>query len=956
MAGKTKVFRISFRVSLAAAFFLAALPPIFAQPDELTRAKELYSEGTELIELQTKTALEAAKEKYLQANTIFSRSGEKEGEAKSLVGLGFVSNALGENPEALQFYESALALFTELRNDYWAARTLNNMGRVYDDTGNTEKALELFNLALPKRRAAADANGEAVTLNSIGAVYVKKGEFQKGLQHYKSAYAIRNSLSIPDDNANRRGTAIILNNIGRVFDELGDKKKAFEYLNRSLVLRRSTNDRNGEATTLNNLGLVSFDMGNLQEALDYYQKALEIIDELGQEFREAEILNNTAVVHIENKEADPALRYLNKAIVYYRLVGDRGGEATTLNNIGMAEQLKGVESSSQRLAEALLLSRQAGEASLEAITLNNLMLNWRARGNASIASFYGKQAVNKYQEMRFGIRTLGEDTRRNYIATIKDTYRALADILIELGQFAQANQVLNMLKAEEYFDFVRRSSDEIKKLDTRVALTKKEQELLERYRKIADRVTQLSREFQELDNEERQARRAGEKLDDESLNRQNALSSQLSDANAAFRLFVQKQLVAELGKERVREIEYDRSLQTKLRRWGDGTVAIYTLLTEERYRVVMTTPFVQVDGKSEIKSADLNKKIYEFRQALQDLSVDPRVKGKELYDLLLKPIEKELKAADAKTLVWSLDGTLRYIPVGALSKDGKNYLVEDYKNAVITIQTRDDLADENPDWIALGLGVSKASRISNPGNPEEVIDFGSIPGSVAELESIISDERKPGEAGVLKGRRLVDEEFTVSAFEEALATENADGKPKFSVVHLASHFRLGNNWSDSFLLLGNGKVLTLEQISNSPTLNFGDVELITLSACDTAFANSSNGKEIDSLAEAIQSKSGKAVLATLWAVADESTPLLMTEFYRLRKENPKLTKAEAIRDVQRGFVSGRLKPDAEYIERLATAFPERGEGDPPGKFVFDKKKPFAHPYFWSPFVLIGNWR
>lgn len=82
----------------------------------------------------------------------------------------------------------------------------------------------------------------------------------------------------------------------------------------------------------------------------------------------------------------------------------------------------------------------------------------------------------------------------------------------------------------------------------------------------------------------------------------------------------------------------------------------------------------------------------------------------------------------------------------------------------------------------------------------------------------------------------------------------------------------------------------------------------------------------------------------------------MTEFYRIQKENPDLTKAEAMRQVQTGFISGRLKPDAEYIERLATAFPVRSPGNESNAFVFDKKKPFAHPYFWSPFVLIGNWR
>src|SRR2546429_9942926 len=112
----------------------------------------------------------------------------------------------------------------------------------------------------------------------------------------------------------------------------------------------------------------------------------------------------------------------------------------------------------------------------------------------------------------------------------------------------------------------------------------------------------------------------------------------------------------------------------------------------------------------------------------------------------------------------------------------------------------------------------------------------------------------------LSVKRNKYKDFTVKNFTDSLTKETADGKRKYTIVHIASHFRLGSNWSNSFLLLGNGQVLTLEQLSNSPEINFGDVELITLSACNTAFADESNGKEVDSLAEAIQTKSGKAVL------------------------------------------------------------------------------------------------
>ncbi len=907
------------RLLAIAAIFAGLVSVGSAQETRLEKANRLYNEATGLIAEQTFEGFTKALENYREASTLYALEGEKTGLAKSYVGQGFVNDSLGKPQEALLVYEKAFKLFDELKNDYWAARTLNNMGRIYDDTGDPQKALEFFSKAIPLRISAKDSNGEAVTLNSVGAVYAKLGDFKKALEYYSSAWSIRNSPFVENDTNNLRSKAIILNNIGRVYDDLGNFEKALDYLNRSLELRRSTNDRTGEAITLNNLGLVNASSGKYEIALGYYAKSLAILTELGQPYRAAEVWSNTGVAKLSLGNPDAAIVDFNTALKYHESTGNKGGSATALNNIAVAQQQKGNTNADNTLNEALLLSRQAGEASLEAMTLNNLMWTWRERGNPSVAAFYGKQSVNKYQQMRSTIHTLSDDVKRNYLASITETYRSLADILIELGQFAQAKQVLNMLKAEEYFDFVRRDSNEIKNLKSTVSLTEKEEALLKRYSEIAERVTELSREFAELDTLKRRSLGAGNELDQENSERYAELSKQLSDANNAFRLFIEKQLLDELGITRVKEIEYDRNLQAKLRRWGKGTVAVYTVVTENRYRVILTTPTVQIDGKTEIKASDLNKKIFEFRNALQDISTDPRTLGKELYDILLKPIEKALKAADAETLVWSLDGTLRYIPVAALSPDGDKYLVETMQNAIVTAKTRDDLDDSDVEWKALGMGVSKAVTIENPSDPDEVFEFNAIPGSIAELNSIVRDERSPLEKGLFDGRRFLDEDFTVGAFENALATESANGRPKYSVIHLASHFRLGSNWNDSFLLIGNGKYLTLEQISNSPTLNFGDVELVTLSACDTAFANDSNGKEIDSLAEAIQTKSGKSVLATLWAVVDESTPLLMTEFYRLRKDNPTITKAEAMQQVQSGFISGRLKPDTAYIERLAGA-------------------------------------
>jgi hypothetical protein len=112
---------------------------------------------------------------------------------------------------------------------------------------------------------------------------------------------------------------------------------------------------------------------------------------------------------------------------------------------------------------------------------------------------------------------------------------------------------------------------------------------------------------------------------------------------------------------------------------------------------------------------------------------------------------------------------------------------------------------------------------------------------------------------------------------------------------------------------------------------FANVELLTLSACNTAMRGmKADGREVESLGVMAQRKGAKAVIATLWPVADESTRQLMQEFYRLHATHPDLSKAEALQRAQVALL-GRAHDSQNFSQ-------------------------FSHPYFWAPFVLIGNWK
>jgi CHAT domain-containing protein/tetratricopeptide (TPR) repeat protein len=913
------------------------------QKEKAAAGKAAFDEAIKLRQEGRFASYKAALEKFELSVRLYTEAGDEANAASSLLGVGLMKSLLYERDAALEAYLKALEVFRKIGHVTLQARTLNNLGRLYDEIGDQKKALEYHLAALPLRKQENDKSGEAQTLNSLGAVYMSIGERVKAFESFNSALKLRR------ETGEKREEAIILNNLGRLFTDLGETAKAITYLEQSLSLRQAVNDKLGEAVCLNNLGMVYSDAGDNQKAISVFERALSIFTELGFETQKAAVYNNLGRIHLELKDLPKSLELSRRAIPLYQKAENKSGEATALNNIGFALTQQGeAGAASVTFSEALLLAKLSGARELEAIVLGNLMRNAKDLRNPALAVFYGKQCINRFQELRAAIGALEPNVQRTYLRQIGDHYRFLADLLIESGQFSKAEEVLQMLKEEEFSGFVKRDATEIRNLRQRIDLTEQERRMLDRYAEFAEKVVEIGRQFQELDEKRRSLRRREQDLTPAESAKLQEFSSKLSDANAAFRLFLEKDLSKELGRETVKRIEIDRNLQDKLRKWGEGTVALTTVVTENRFRIILTTPTIQVDGKYEVSAEELNRKIFQFRAALQNPRVDPRPAGLELYNIIIKPIEKELAAAKAKTLVWSLDGSLRYVPVAALSPDGISYLVEKFQNVTLTSKTRDDLTDSNARWQTLGMGVTKEQTVTAPNEPGQLIKFPALPAIEDELMAIIRDETKPREKGILPGKRFLDEEFTRRNLIDSLASESADGERRFKVVHLASHFRLGKNWSESFLLMGNGQVLTLEEISNSPEISFGDIELVTLSACNTGFGEETNGGEVDSLAEVIQTKSGKAVLASLWEVVDKSTSMLMSEFYRLRKQNPTMTKADAMQRAQLMLLRGGA-PQQRNDLRSATR-------KPTDDFQFDERRPFAHPMYWSPFVLIGNWR
>jgi CHAT domain-containing protein len=875
-----------------------------------------------------------------QALAIAREVKNRNDEAAAATGLGSAYTGLNQYDKSIEYHELALAIFRNLKDRGGEGAALNNLAVAYRSQLRYEKAIEYFERALPIFRETHYRQAEALALRNLGDLYSAITRLDKAVECYERALPIYREIN------DRQGEAFVLGPMANVYNLLGRPEKSIEYFEQALPINRDFKNRFREAGNLNGLGNANDALGRYEKAVEFYEHALAVAREFKVRGQEGTVLGNLGDEYNSLGKYDEAIEYAQQSLVIQREMKFRGGEASALRVLGAAFRAKGqYPQATQYYQQALSLARGIRNRVTEGEALQGLMLDWQAQNRPGLAVFFGKQAVNLFQEIRSEIVSLEKQSQQSYVKSKESTYRLLADLLIAEGRLPEAEQVIDLLKQEEYFDFIRRDSSSAPQAN-KAQMTPEEAAMEKRYREIADQLAALGVERGTLmDKKSRTA---------EEEQRLAKLDADLVVAGNAFQKFLD-QLTTELGGQndssaRVFQLRESQGLMDDLRELGKGVVAIYTLVGDDKYRVILTTADFQKGFEYPIKGSDLNRKVLEFRDVLQNPRLDPLPLAQDLYKILVGPVAKDLQGAKAQVVMWSLDGVLRYIPVAALH-DGKQYLVERYRNVVFTPASQARLKDAPArNWDALGLGVSKAHGEGIP----------ALPGVVDEMRGIIRDESATAAGapadptGVLPGVVRLDEQFT----EDGMLAEL---RKRHKVVHIASHFQfLPGNETNSALLLGDGTFLSLAQIKSLPNV-FSGVELLTLSACNTATGGSgANGKEVEGFGVLAQRQGAKAVVASLWPVFDTSTKVLMQDFYRLREAKQDITKAEALRQAQLRLLHGEATiesanakaetPDRRIVHEEAPVAMNRP------RFTADPKRPFAHPYYWAPFILIGNWK
>ena len=324
---------------------------------------------------------------------------------------------------------------------------------------------------------------------------------------------------------------------------------------------------------------------------------------------------------------------------------------------------------------------------------------------------------------------------------------------------------------------------------------------------------------------------------------------------------------------------------------------VYPILLSDRLEVIISLPGRPLRHyAAPVEPHQVETLVEDLRRNLilpytSDNDIKPL--SQQIYNWLIQPAETALTASGVETLVFVLDDALRNIPMTALY-DGQQYLVEKY-NVALTLGLQ--LFEPRP------LAQIKL-RALTAGLSQSRYDFPSLEFVEFELNQIQAE---------IPGDVLLNQEFTSSQLASRIETSS------FPVVHIATHGQFSSQ-SDKTFILAWDQPITVNQLDTylrAREQNQAEaLELLVLSACETADGDKHAALGLAGVA--VQA-GARSTLASLWLVDDESTALLMREFYQ--GLNAGLTKAAALRQAQTTLLHGR----------------------------------YDHPRFWAAFVLLGNW-
>ncbi|MDR3152681.1 MAG: tetratricopeptide repeat protein, partial [Deltaproteobacteria bacterium] len=607
-----------------------------------------------------------------------------------------------------------------------ALHARNGLALALSSLGETAAAADILRGALETcERTLGPEHPETLTyMNNLAHALNGLGDFASARDmHRKVLEASRRTLGPehPD-------TLASINNLALALAGLGDYAAARGLHEEALEARRRIlgPEHPDTLTSINNLAASQADLGDFAAARDMHREALEARRRTLSSEHPDTLISMNNLAHTLIRLGDYAAgRDLHREALESnkRTLGPEHPDTLiSMNNLAYALASLGDFAAARDMLSRALESetRVLGpDHPSTAITAANLGTVHDRLGSPEEAAFYLKLSVRSAQKARAALSALEPELRRSWLATVEDRYRRLYDVLMRLGRAAEAMAVLDLLKKDELRGLDPEGAPEGAARD--LFADTPEEAAWKRYSGAAEPLAALGLERVRLAE-----KRGREGLAAEEEARLAELDGLLETAAATFLDAcegLRDVLGGPEGEAAARAAEELRSRQETLAGMGEGTVLAHAVSAPDRLYLMLVTPHALVSLESPVGRDDLGRLAEEFRAALRNPAADPRPAGKKLYDAVFAPLEPELEAAGAKTVMLSLDGALRYVPMAALW-DGERWLAEKYPTALYTLSTADKLRTPPPEGpaSARALGVTAAWR-----------GFPALPGVAAEI-------------------------------------------------------------------------------------------------------------------------------------------------------------------------------------------------------------------------------
>ena len=837
---------------------------------------------------------------------------------KSLNSLAIVNSNLGKFAEAELLFQEILTLYRRLYQSPHSeiAQAINNLAVLYELQGKfaTAQVFSQEALAMYQQLYTEDHTDLATALNNTAVLYKSQGRLTEAEPLFLEALAMKQRL-FPGDHSD---VATALNNVAEIYRSQQRFAEAEPLMEEALAMKQRLfpNDHPEVATAMNNLAVIYEYQGKSENAEPLFLESLAMRKRLfANDHADVAIsLNNLAHLYLfQGKLTKAEALYEEALMIGKRLFADHPNVVTSLNNLATLYQVQG------EYTPALDLFTQASELE-ETIIADNLIIGSEQQKKLFLDLF--ENSTDSY--ISFHLQTVPEDQQAANLAltTILRRKGRILDAMSQTWQTLQDN-----------------SDSETQQL----------------FKQLIDHQNQLAQIFASpLPNDASEREQRQMTIDGLETNIKS-LEAQLSRQSAEF---AQQHNPVTISAIRSSIPENGALIEFFEYHPFNPTVQNENRYGEPRYAVYVLLPSGEVKWQDLGDAKVIKQKVYQLYGQLGDyFAVNQdfdRTLARELDQLIMKPV-REL-VGDKYHLLISPDNDLNMIPFTALVDENNQYLLENYLITYLTsgrdLLRQNLFTDEkleppvlfaNPNYNTAGKVDKQLLASSNlaVNGAETATARGRRSFRLDDLNDL-----EPLPATKVEGEKIQQLVNDLQLFTESQASENnlkLQSRPEF--LHLATHgFFFNNSGEQTDVDQNNGLVTAQNPLLRSGLalagfnqrqsgeedgvltalevtgLNLRGTKLVVLSACETALGDIEAGEGVYGLRRAFTLAGAQSQLMSLWYVDDVGTQEMMVKYYQ------KLNQGEA-----------------------------RGEAFRQAQLELLKSKKHAHPYFWSAFILSGDW-